>query len=384
IWFNAYLRDANTLKASPKSELLYVELTAPNGSILKKITLLAKGGIAAGDFQLDENAPGGIYKIKAWTNWQRNLGDTFERDIQVQASVLPRLRMELDFVRKAYGAGDQVEADLDLNTLANQPLANYAFTAAASLDGQQFLKTEGTTDAKGYARIRFSLPQKLETNDGLLNILIQHEGQTESISRSIPIVLNKIDLQFLPEGGELVAGIGSVVAFKAINEFGKPADVEGKIFNSKGQPVADFKSYHQGMGAFDFTPQPEETYSARLTKPEGIAENYPLPEALPRGFALKINPLQSDKLHVEINSTENEALHVALVSRGEIYFTQTLAPQAGSHRLEIPTAALPIGVAQITLFDSREIPRAERLVFLNPHKQLKIAITTDKPKYLPR
>ena len=45
---------------------------------------------------------------------------------------------------------------------------------------------------------------------------------------------------------------------------------------------------------------------------------------------------------------------------------------------------MPIGIASLTLFDSKEIPRAERLVFLNPDKKLDIQITTDKEKYLPR
>jgi TonB family protein len=392
IWFNAWVRDANSLKASPKSDILYVELLAPNGSVLNKITLLAKGGTAAGDFQLDAHAPGGMYKIKAYTNWQRNSGDAFERDLQVQASVLPRLRMELDFLRKAYGSGDVVEAKLDLNTLANQPLAHHDFSGKISLDGQQINEVTGKTDGMGHARLKFNLPEKLETNDGLLNVLIAYNGQTESISRSIPIVLNKIDLQFLPEGGDMVAGLPATVAFKALNEWGKPADVEGKIVNAKGLEISSFRSYHQGMGAFHFTPNPGETYTAKLTKPEGIQETFPLPDALPRGYTLQVappltshpSPLTSDSLIVQVNTTEDEALNVALVSRGEVYFSQTLSPVAGAHLVKIPLKNLPIGVAQVALFDSREIPRAERLVFLNPHKQLKINVKTDKEKYLPR
>ncbi len=384
IWFNAYVRDANSLKASPKSDILYVELVGPNGSVLKKIKLLAKGGTAAGDFKLEPTAPGGIYKIRAYTNWMRNTNDAFERDVQVQATVLPRLRMELDFMKKAYGPGDVVEAKLDLNTLANQPLANHDFMAKASLDGQQFKEVSGKTDGQGHAQVKFELPKGLETNDGLLNILIGYNGQTESISRSIPIVLNKIDLQFMPEGGDMVAGLPATVAFKALNEWGKPADVSGKIVNSKGVEVADFQSYHQGMGAFNFTPANGETYHAILTKPAGIAEKYGLADAFPRGFSMKINPLQKDELTVEINSTEDEALNVVLQSRGDIWFTQTLPARAGSHFVRIPVKNMPIGIAQVTLFDSRELPRAERLVFLNHDKQLKISVKTDKEKYLPR
>jgi alpha-2-macroglobulin-like protein len=384
IWFNAYLRDANSLKASPKSDILYVELLGPNGSVLKKINLLAKGGTAAGDFKLEPNAPGGLYKIRAYTNWMRNANDAFERDVQVQATVLPRLRMELDFMKKAYGPGDVVEAKIDLNTLANAPLANYDFTAKASLDGQQFTEVAGKTDGRGHAKVKFDLPKGLETNDGLLNVLISYNGQTESISRSIPIVLNKVDLQFMPEGGDMVAGLPATVAFKALNEWGKPADIAGKIVNSKGVEVAQFESYHQGMGAFNFTPANGESYHAVLTKPAGITEKYGLADAFPHGFSMRINPLQKDELTVEVNSTEDEALHVALVCRGEMKYMQTLPARAGSHLVRIPVKSLPIGIAQVTLFDSRELPRAERLVFLNHDKQLKISVKTDKEKYLPR
>ena len=384
IWFNAFLRNANSLKISAKGEILYVELLAPNGSVSKKITLRTRNGRAAGDFQLDAAATGGMYKIRAYTNWQKNTGDAFERDIQVQASVLPRLRMEMDFQREAYGPGDKVEAKISLNTLANQPLSNYSFNVKASLDGEQFQEIKGKTDISGRAVIKIDLSKKLTTNDGLLNALIEYNGQTESISRSIPIVLNKIDLQFMPEGGDPVAGIQSAVAFKALNEFGKPADVEGVVTDAKGNKITTFRSYHQGMGAFDMMPENGETYIAYLTKPEGISETYELPKAQPRGYAIRVNNSNNNELAVEINSTENEPLHVVLVSSGEIYFTQTLPPQAGAHLIKIPTATLPIGTTQVTLFDSKETPRAERLVFLNPLKKLNVEITTNKEKYLPR
>ena len=384
IWFNAFLRDANSLKASSTSEILHVQLLSPNGKVMKKITLKVKDGSAAGDFQLDKSAKGGLYKVKAYTNWQRNRNDFFERDIQVQASVLPRLRMKLDFMRKAYGPGDEVTAKVDLQTLANQPLKNHPFTAVISIEGQQIKSSQGQTDEQGKTRVQFNLPSKLNTPDGLLNILISYNGQTESISRSIPIVLNNIDLQFMPEGGDIIAGLPAIVAFKALNEFGKPADVEGIITNSKGETVSNFRSYHQGMGAFEMPTATDETYQAYLTKPEGIAKPFQLPEIIRKGHTIQADPSQPDKLSFIINSNIAETLHLVLLSQGEVYFSQTLPAKKGPKLITIPTVDLPIGIAQATLFDSKEIPRAERLVFLNPHKQLNIKVKTNKEKYLPR
>ena len=384
IWFNAFLRQANSLRDLPKSKILYVELIAPNGSVANKITLLLKNGRSAGDFKLDKTAPGGMYKIRAYTNWQRNTKDAFERELQVQASVLPRLRMEMDFQREAYGPGDVVTASVDLQSLANEPLANHAYTAKASLAGESFQEIKGTTDDQGMALVKILMPKSLATSDGLLNVLIEYNGQVESISRSIPIVLNKIDLQFMPEGGDPVVGIAGKVAFKALNEFGKPADVEGEISDLEGNKITTFRSYHQGMGSFEMVPESGKQYQAHLTKPAGISTTYPLPVAHARGYAISVSHLDQEELRVEVNSTENEKLYLVLVSSGEIYFTQILPADAGSHLIKIPTKTLPIGTAQVTLFDSKQIPRAERLVFLNPHKRLNVEITTDKEKYLPR
>ena len=384
IWFSAYLRDANTLKASAKSDLIYVELNAPNGGNLKTLTLVAEHGRVRGDFQLNENMPGGLYTIKAYTNWQKNQDHFFEREIQVQAAVLPKLRMELNMLRKAYGPGDEVEAKLELKNLENKVLANQAFSYNVMLDGKVQNSYEAKTDAKGEAKLKFDLPKILETTEGLVNISLEYQGQMESIARSIPIVLNKIDLQFLPEGGDLVESLSGKVAFKAINEFGKPADVEGHVMNDKGQQVATFKSYHQGMGAFEFQPKVGEHYYARITKPVGIETDYVFPKAMKRGYTLKVGQQENNTLHFEVMSTEAEALFVVLQSSGQIYESRTTIARKGTHHLKIPVDKLPIGIAQLTLFDSKEVPRAERLVFLNPDKKLDISITTDKDKYMPR
>ena len=108
----------------------------------------------------------------------------------------------------------------------------------------------------------------------------------------------------MPEGGDPVAGIQGTVAFKALNEFGKPADVEGVITNASGQKITTFRSYHQGMGSFEMTPENGETYIAYLTKPAGISETYKLPEAQLRGYAISVNNSNKKELAVEINSTE--------------------------------------------------------------------------------
>lgn len=384
VWFTAHLRDAATLKPSANSDIVHVELITPKGSTAKHFKIVAKEGNAQGDFDLS-GFTGGIYKIKAYTEWQKNDENAllFEKEITVQAVVMPRLKMKIDFEKKAYGKGDEVVAKLELTTNENKPLANKKIKFKAQLSGVDFEEKSVTTDAAGKVSLKFNLPKDLKTTDGIINALIDFEGSTESVSRSIPIVLNEIKMEFFPEGGDMVTGMASRVAFRALNEFDKAADVEGIIVNSKGAFVKEFTSYHMGMGAVEFTPQAGETYKARITKPEGILNQFELPEALKAGYIMKVNNT-ADRMNINVNSFREEQLSVVVQQRGKMLFAKSFNGLKGDNLVSVPTNNFPIGVAQVTLFDAKGIARAERLVFTNKGKQLNISVTTDKQQYQPR
>jgi hypothetical protein len=252
-----------------------------------------------------------------------------------------------------------------------------------ALNGRTISNESGKTNELGRAYVRFKLPADLNTNDGLLNIVFQYKGMSESISRSIPITLGKIDLAFYPEGGDLLADHPCGLGFKALNEFGKPADVKGEILDSKGQVVATFNSYHQGMGSLIFTPKAGEQYSARITQPSNAKGSFNLPQAKLQGQSLQVEQGQ-EQLRVKVQSSQPEELFVVVHSRGKMHYSNVLPAEKGNNQLYIPTEQLPIGICQVTVFNSQKVPVAERLVFANAQKQLNISISTDKEKYLPR
>jgi hypothetical protein len=55
-------------------------------------------------------------------------------------------------------------------------------------------------------------------------------------------------VQFFPEGGELIIGVRSKVAFKAVNSNGLGIDVKGTVTDNEGTVVANLASQHLGMG----------------------------------------------------------------------------------------------------------------------------------------
>ncbi len=400
IWFQVFLREEQTLKVAATSDILYVELLNPKGSVEQTKNLILQHGTAAGDFEIAEGMMGGLYKIRAYTNVTKNNAKNlnnpedfgagaFEKEITVQQVVLPRLQMVLDFEKEGYGATDEVQATLQLKNLENQPLAQQTFRFKAALAGNEIENGTGKTNVEGKTTIKFRLPNKLTSADGLLNILIDYQGQTESISRSIPITFDNIKVVFFPEGGDMIMNLNNRIALKATNEFGKGTDIEGFVESDKGKKMTEVATIHKGMGSFYFVPEIDTKYFLKITKPKGIAKKYELPELLPVGYILAVKNVEKEAINVEIQSNvtplnDSEKLRVVTQIRGEIYQGQELKATKGTTNLKISTENMPMGVAQITLFDSKNIARAERLVFVNEHRQLKIEVKTDKSSYQPR
>lgn len=384
VWFNALLRNAGDLTPAGNSHILNVELLDPRGSVIQQKRLLARDGAGAGEFDLPSHLPGGLYKIKAWTNWMRNTASAFERTIVVQKVVLPNLNLKLQFERKAFGPGDVVIARFDALNLENKPLAGRQLSFEAQLQDSDPIRGEAVTDAQGRAYLRFPLPQSLGSSDGLLNIQVEHQGRQEAISRAIPIVLNKIDLQFFPEGGEMAGGLPCRVAFKALNEFGKPADVEGELLDGNGALVAAFSSFHDGMGVFDFTPRADGRYTARLTKPVASGKTYPLPVVQDQGYRLHVARQDAHTIYAEIAATQPGKVFLTATAGDQICFFQAITVGNTTQTVKIPTGNLPAGIVRLTLFDGYKTAQAERLAFVNRDRCLQIDIRPDRDQYLPR
>ncbi|HEY5746882.1 MAG TPA: MG2 domain-containing protein [Chryseolinea sp.] len=385
IWFNAFVLEARHHTPTQISDVVYVELIDPRGNVASRLELFVKDGASRGDFKLTDHASGGLYTLKAYTQWMKNGGieNVFRKKIQVQTVITPRLLLKLDFEKEAYGPGDMVKAKLTAKNLKNETVAaTIKYTVA--LSGQQVFFSELQASEQGTATLTFTLPTDLKTSDGLLQAIVADNGVEESISRAIPIVLNHITLQFFPEGGDLLDGVTNSVAFKAVNEFGKGADVSGEIRDENDRFVCDFESYHMGMGAFSFRPKSGKRYHAVLKTPAGIAATTPLPTPRSEGFALHKVSQDPSEISFAITAPFVTTGYLVGQIQGEIYHAEKITLQKGSNTIPVNTKSFPPGVAVFTVFDAQGLEQCERLVFVNPDRQMSVKLTPDKKQYQPR
>lgn len=385
LFFKLYLVNAANQKPTRQSSIAYVEIVSPSGTILQKMNYQVANGYTEGSFDIPASAPGGIYKIRAYSGWMQNEKQStwFEKEITVQRYIAPRVLMKLEFPRKGYGPGDEVIADYSIRNLIDQPIRYKDAAVTVSVAGKEIMKRSISTNQEGKSVIKFRLPADLNSTDGLLNVTVTEDGYTESISRSIPIVLNKIDLQFMPEGGTLVAGMATNVAFKAVNEHGKAADIRGEIVDDLGNRITGFESFHFGMGRFRFTPQKGRIYSARILSPVNIHQTYTLPPATESGVVMNII---ADSLNavITINATSAKKFTLAGTMKNTEYYRADVNYQQGEFKTTVQSSTFPTGIVRFTLYNEQNEPLAERICFLNNHRLLNVSIHTDKERYQPR
>ncbi|HZY82142.1 MAG TPA: TonB-dependent receptor plug domain-containing protein [Cyclobacteriaceae bacterium] len=328
-----------------------------------------------------------MYKIKAYTRWNLNFKSQklFEKDIQVQRVITPRLLLKLDWERETYGPGDSAVAMITARNLKNENIARAEVNYKVAIEGQQVVQGKILTTSSGATTIKFLVPANVSSTDGLLQALVSDNGVEESISRSVPIVLNKISLQFFPEGGDMIDGASTRVAFKALNEFGKAADVAGQILKGN-QVVATFNSFHMGMGAFNLKVS-DEKYVARVTNPAGISETFPLPPVVDEGYTLNLKNRSKNKLVFNIQSSSASIEHTQIVCtlHGQAVWQKGIDLRQGINVVEVNTdsAVFVSGIGVFTLFDQAGRPRCERLTYINKSQQLQIAIQTSNENYQP-
>jgi len=191
------------------------------------------------------------------------------------------------------------------------------------------------------------------------------------------------NVQFFPEGGNLVAGINSKLAFKATDQNGEGVTVKGVVINQHNDTSAKFQSLKFGMGNFSFTPVAGNTYKAIIY----IGDNKPFTKELPqindRGYVMKVSDNGGGQLDVTVTSASNisEPIYLFAHTRQEIKVAESGITNNGTAHFTIEKNTLGEGISHITVFNNAKQPVCERLFFKQPAKKLLIDASTDQQQY---
>jgi uncharacterized protein YfaS (alpha-2-macroglobulin family) len=378
------LRADGHTPASPTNPA-YIEIKGPKGDTVASGTSAVVDSVMGFSWNIPASQAGGEYTVRISNPFT---GDApAERKFDIRVYRAPRLKSQIVFVRDGYGPGDTVAANLHVDRAEGGIPAGARVSVTARVDGTEAWKGETTVDAAGNASASFKLPATIARGEGTIAMVIQDGGTVETASKTIPILLQTLDLGIYPEGGDIVAGLTNRIYLEGKTPAQKPADMAGVVVNSTGKEVANFRTEHEGRGRFTFTPVKGESYSLRVTEPAGIKAIFKLPAVKDSGVVISstadVTPRQKNVV-VRVAATTGGEYAVSLNQRGKEIassYVTLKASQPSDVYFTVPKSL--DGVLIATVYDEQKIPVAERLLFRQPEHNLKVRVVADHTDFNP-
>lgn len=172
------------------------------------------------------------------------------------------------------------------------------------------------------------------------------------------------DLQFFPEGGQMVNGYFNRIGFKVSGIDGRGLDVSGTILDGTDGEVIEFATSKFGMGMVDLLPGKGKKYMAYIDY-KGTKYSYELPQGNDSGTMLRVQELK-DHYQVGVLTTRPNGIkgfRIIGANRNGILYDAKIKGEGNKTVIKVKKDLLETGIVRFTIFDYNNIAICERLVF---------------------
>ena len=313
-----------------------------------------------------------------------------------------KLYLQVD--REFYASGDRIWIKVyQVNGLTHQLNSNFRniFVQLVSEEGK-IVRENVLFSIKGQAQCDFkteSLKSGLYTIRAFTKYL-ENFGEDAFFHKKISIVNSlksadmnekdladdsKIDVAFLPEGGNWVLNAVNTVTFKAIDSKGKGIVISGIIRNENGDTITSFITSYLGMGKFAMMPEDGVNYYALIDHYSGL--KIPLPHARNNGICLNYKDnAESLMFGISANMKQEKlpAIYFVASHKGIVLFYKKIEMTANTQALNLSKSLFPKGISRIVLLDSILNPIAQRLIFVDDGKEDVLKVQINQKEFTPR
>lgn len=307
IWFEAYVLRADQAAPTDISGVLYVELVDPFGEVTQTHKIKLENGRGGGQIPLDKLRADGFYELRAYTRYMTNWDaeGVFSRVIPIFA---------------------QPESEGDYDNLH-------------------------ITQAFVHSRSEATLQADSARMPRLVNLKTEPKPQ----------------VRFYPEGGHLIKGLPTRVAFEVFDEDSVITRAEGQLTGSDGQRLATVATLHEGRGVLDYVAGTEAAQLELYIN--GRSHRFALPEAEDEGCVMNVDTSRPEAVTTRLAASptlQGALMGLTRIHNGRVTYFDTLRLDDGWTTIDFDTDKLDAGIHQLTLFDTEGRVWAERLLFVHP------------------
>lgn len=379
IWFKGYLVNAITHQDNAQSNFIITELINRSDSIVerKKIRRDSLGFHNA--FTLPATLPAGDYYLRGYSNWMLNEDPDFffSRNIKIGNSIDNTIVSSIEYQQED---DTHYTAKIKFTSNVQAVFENTTIKYLYLENGKIKNKGKKKTDENGW--ISISLPDLKSPAARRIEVEFDDPQYIYKRTFHLPVFTNDFDVKFFPEGGALLSIPHQNVAFKAQGADGFSKEVEGFLFNSKGDTLTNFRSEHNGMGIFTMNPVNNETYYVTVRTNDSITKRFDLPAIEPKGISIAMSHYKQE-IRYEIQKTEAtewpQKLFLLAHTRGKLAILQPINPKRTFGKMN--DSLFTEGITHFMLIDEQGNALSERLIFVPDHKPNQWQITADQPTY---
>ena len=379
IWFKGYLVNAITHQDNAQSNFIITELINRSDSIVerKKIRRDSLGFHNA--FTLPATLPAGDYYLRGYSNWMLNEDPDFffSRNIKIGNSIDNTIVSSIEYQQED---DTHYTAKIKFTSNVQAVFENTTIKYLYLENGKIKNKGKKKTDENGW--ISISLPDLKSPAARRIEVEFDDPQYIYKRTFHLPVFTNDFDVKFFPEGGALINIPHQNVAFKAQGADGFSKEVEGFLFNSKGDTLTNFRSEHNGMGIFTMNPVNNETYYVTVRTNDSITKRFDLPAIEPKGISIAMSHYKQE-IRYEIQKTEAtewpQKLFLLAHTRGKLAILQPINPKRTFGKMN--DSLFTEGITHFMLIDEQGNALSERLIFVPDHKPNQWQITADQPTY---
>lgn len=202
----------------------------------------------------------------------------------------------------------------------------------------------------------------------------------KSNSQNITSSTTTDNISFYPEGGYLIEGLSSKIAFEIK---GGTDNFTGSLIDQDENIIAEVKTIERGMGMFTLIPEAGKEYTLK-GEINGKTALSKLPNPLQKGYTLSITNTRRGAILSMNSNTQNglQSTYMTAHQRGVLLFDHFETRNTNTNTIKLPLNSLSNGVISFTLFDNNGHPVAERVAYINNAKNnVHLAINSDKEVY---
>ncbi len=370
VWFKAVVTDTNNLPTN-LSGILHVELIDFDERLIEHKLLKLENGIADGFFQLQESMPLGRYLIRAYTEWNKNFNADFISKQYIDIYSAEEIETDKDAFKQIVLTQTETK-QFEISGKAYPRLLNPKYRGKLMLYFEMPNKKDSleiTKDKSGFYAFKYVLPPNvarvgLAFQPDSLKLKNHNLEFLNTYRKTIAVDTSFLDLQFFPEGGKLVDGLVSKVAFKALDYKNESKAISGNIIDENDSVITSFKTNSLGMGIVSLKADSKKTYYADVNTKSAPKFRVELPKVYNKGLVLTVSQ-QKVALYATVRSNylEQDSLFLKIYSRGVLYHDLKLKLKDSTAAALINKKVLPHGIVKFILFDKNHQPVSERLVF---------------------